>query len=144
MKKILFIIIFISELAHSAPNKARVEAYIKSVGGIENALKAIERGMSKTLPRIIDSETEVFSVVAFPMSIRYSNRLYNYEKSDIPDINYLRNTAFNKNAKYLCSSPVSKIYIKDKNVKYTYTFYSKSREFLFDYTVDKYKCNSIY
>jgi len=143
MKKILLIIMLSCELAHAAPNKARVEAYIKSVGGIENALKALEIGTSKTLPRIVDSETEVFSVIAFPRSIRYSNRLYNYEKSEIPDIRALRNTLFKKNSKYLCSSPVSKIYIKDNNVKYIYNFYSKSREFLFDYTVDKYKCNSI-
>ena len=125
MKKILFIIIFISELAQSAPNKDNVEAYIKSLGGIENALKAFERKISKTLPRIVDSETEIFSVISFPRSIRFNNRLYNYEKSDISDINSLRSTAFNKNAKFLCSSPVSKVFIKDKNVKYTYTFYFK-------------------
>lgn len=143
LKTIGLALFFINEAVHAAPTAEQVEAYIKSVGGVENTLKEMERKTAKVLPKIIDSETELFSVISFPKEIRYSNSLYNYEKSDIPDIDALRNTLFSTNSKYLCSSPVSKILLKRKNVKYIYSFYSKSREFLFDYTVDKNKCNSI-
>jgi len=103
----------------------------------------METDLARTLPRVIDSETEAFSVFATTSTITFNSRTFNYEKSQIPSIRKLKEIVVSDNSRYLCTSPVSKVLIRKKGVKYIYKMYSKSKVFLFDYTVDKRKCNEI-
>ena len=141
------LLIIISYIFCSAANAAhtpeQIWSYIKSVGGVDNALKDIASKGAKNLPQKIDSETEVFSVSTLHNEIHFNSRLINYEKSEISDIKKLKRIVHKQNINYLCSSPVAKVLIKEANVKYTYSYYSKTYEFVFDYTVGKSQCNQL-
>ena len=116
-----------------------VWGYINSRGGIQNTIKDIANRASKGLPQKMDSETEAYSVTALSGEVHFNMRLFNRSKSQV-EIGKLKEILIEKNSKFLCSSPISRVLIKEADVKYSYSFYSKDMEYLFKYTVDKRYC----
>ena len=141
-KTILFILLLTQVNAYANMSPERVRKYVASSGGVENVLKNMADEAANNLPQKIDTETETFAVTVFSNQINFNNRLINLNKSDISDSLMVsaKKTMVQSNTNFVCSSPVSKVLINEFGAIYSYSLYSKSNEYLFQYKISKNEC----
>lgn len=133
------ILLFMQISAYANITSDKVRKYVSTSGGVENVLKNIADEATKSFPQKIDSETEVFAVTVSSNQINFNNRLINLNKSDISDSLLLsaKKTMIQSNTNLVCSSPISKVLINEFGAVYSYSLYSKSHEYLFQYKVSQ-------
>jgi hypothetical protein len=137
--------IAVSVTSASASNTPeQIRAVIKKNGGPERLIAAIATNTAKISGQMIDDQTEITGALANGKTLLYYTRLVNYEKKDISDLAAARRTVAGRNAPSICTAPVSSILINEHNADYKYIAYSKSREYLFEYSFNKTTCTAGY
>lgn len=147
MQKILVISLALTVSAMSAASSytpAQVRAAIKQAGTPERFLAAISTNTAKTSGQMIDAQTQLIGSAATGMSLVYYVRYINREKKDYPDLLATRRSVASLVSPSVCTAPVSSILIKEYGAEYKYMIYSASREYLFEYSLNKESCEQGY
>lgn len=92
----------------------------------------------------IDAQSEILGASAVGMNIVFQTRLINLEKAELGDIAERRRVTASRSSRAVCTSPTAALLIGEFGAKYRYTFYSKSYEYLFEYTLDRETCKAEY
>ncbi len=113
---------------------------IKQAGGAEKFLIMVSTDTAKIAPRMLDRDTELLSAVSQGKTIVYYVRMVNFAKSDIGDITATRRNILEAASPAICTAPISSILIREHLAEYKYIVYSKSREHLFEYVINRNIC----
>lgn len=143
MLKLLIICLSVTTSVASTASSytpAEIRAAIKQAGGPEKFLAVIGSNTAKSSGQMLDSQTQLIGSAANGKTIIYYMRSVNFDKKDIPELSAMRRTIASKNAPMVCSAPVASILIQEFGAEYKYIIYSKSREYLFDYSIKKLTC----
>jgi hypothetical protein len=136
-----------SVLASTAPAQtytpAQIRQSIKAAGGAEPFMRRLAESSARLFPRLLDSETEGLMAVQQGRSLVYQVRLVNYSRSEIKSVEQLKSRVTGLNASAVCSAPIAKILITEYGASYKYMVYSKTKEYLFEYTVDQKLCQTL-
>ncbi len=95
--------------------------------------------VAKTLPMLVDKETELYAVGAEDKAIRYNYRLVNHAKSDItldPFVKAIKPGIINGN----CSNPETRKGLLEKGVAMKYEYYDSSKVFIVELVVTSADC----
>lgn len=123
---------------------AQINSAIKQAGGPEKFLAAISTNAAKMSGQMLDSETQLTAAATHEKTIVNYMRLVNYEKKDIENLSALRQKVAKTNSPSVCTAPVSSILINEYDAEFKYMVYSKSGEYLYDYSFNKKTCSSSY
>ena len=137
----IMILLLTSALPAAGQNTPEeVRAAVTKAGGPEALISLVADRAAKTTPRRLDQNTELFSATANEKSIVYYVRLLNVEKSDIDSIPELKRKISITNGPSVCTAPTANVLINEYGAEYKYIFYSKTREHLFHYVLNKMTC----
>lgn len=89
-----------------------------------SALKYASAEINKQIPKLIDSETELFSTFAHGDTLTYFNRLINVKKSEL-DISHFRKTMIKQLSNNFCTNPDGK-YFRDNDLKWKHIYNDKN------------------
>lgn len=120
---------------------AQVRAAVQQAGGLDGFLRVIASNTAKMSGQMFDAETQITGAAATEKTLVYYLRLVNHSKSDIPSVDALRRNVAAMLAPSVCTAPVASILINEYGAAYKYMAYSKSREYLFEYTLNKATCS---
>lgn len=145
MSKPLFVSLVISIAAAAAfaadsYTPEQIRAAIGQAGGPERFIAAIATYSAKMSGQLIDKQTEIIGAVADQKTLIFYIRLVTYEKADIPDLSAVRRKVASTNSPSVCTAPTASILINEYGGEYTYQAYSKSREYLFQYSFNRTTC----
>lgn len=129
-----------ASLAYGQMTPEKVRASVQQLGGAENFVRALATNTAKMTGQMIDDQTKLTSVAASGKTLVYYTQLVNFERSAIQDIQELRRRGASPNARAVCKAPTSTVLINEFAVEYKYMVYSKSKEYLFEYTFNKVTC----
>lgn len=118
----------------------QIRAAVRQAGGPDAFVRAVASNVAKMTGQMFDDQTQITGAVATEKTVVYYLRLVNYAKSDIPDVPALRRKVAAALAPTVCTAPVSSILINEYGAQYKYMAYSKSREYLFEYTLNNVTC----
>jgi hypothetical protein len=121
-----------------------VRAAVRREGGPEQFVSRSAQLAAKDFPRMLDADTEGMMVSASRRTIHYYNRLVKVDKSQIEDLEKLRQEFINQNSPPVCTAPTASTLMKEYDVQYKYTMYSRSREYLFSYVLNRTTCRSMW
>jgi hypothetical protein len=130
----------LASLAHGQMTPEKVRASVQQVGGVENFVRAVATNTSKMAGQMIDDQTKLTAVAANGKTLVYYSQLVNFERLAIQDIQDLRRRVASKNVRAVCTSPTTTVLINEFSVDFKYMVYSKSNEYLFEYTFNKATC----
>lgn len=122
----------------------QIRSAVRKSGGPEGLILAIASNTAKISGQMIDDQTEITGAVASNRTLVFYIRLVSYEKGDIANIDVARQRLAKRNAPAVCTATVASILINEHGAQYRYMAYSKSREYLFDYTFNKVTCSPSY
>jgi hypothetical protein len=134
-------VLVVSAGAHSqsrAPQEIRES--IKDAGGPERYLEAAGAAASKKVGQMVDAESELMSVSVTGMSIGAAYRLPNVTKAEFPNLTELRAAIAQHSAAKVCGATYASVLIGDYGAIYKYDYYSKNREYLFEFQLDRSTC----
>lgn len=126
--------------AYAQMTPEKVRASVQQLGGAENFVRGMSSNAAKMTGQMIDDQTKLTTVAASGKTLVYYTQLVNFERSAIQDIQELRRRVASSNARAVCTSPTSTVLINEFAVDYKYMVYSKSKEYLFEYTFNKTTC----
>ncbi len=89
---------------------------------------------------MVDAETELVSISVVGMSLNAVYRLPDATKADIQNLTDARVAVAQKSASKVCVAPFASILINEFGATYTYAYYSKNKEYLFDLKLDRTTC----
>jgi len=118
----------------------QVRSAIKQAGGAERFIAEIAKNTAKISGQMLDDQTQLTSSVALERTLVYYLRMVNYEKRDIQNISAFRRNVASLLAPSVCTAPVASILINEHRAEYKYMVYSKSREYLFEYGLNRITC----
>ena len=118
----------------------QIRAAIRQAGSPERFLAAIATNTAKMSGQMFDDQTQITGAAANQKTLAYYLRLVNYEKADIPDLSAFRRKVASTLSPSVCTAPVASILINEHGAEYTYMAYSKSREYLFEYSFNRTTC----
>ena len=118
----------------------QIRAIIKQAGGPERFIEAVAANGAKMSGQLIDKQTEMMGAAADQKTLVFYNRLVTYEKADIPDLSAARRSVASTNSPSVCTAPTASILINEHGAEYKYMAYSKSREYLFEYSFNRTTC----
>ncbi len=141
-KTLIFVLAIAPFFGHAAGQYTpdQIRASIKQAGGPERFVSAIASNTAKMSGQMFDDQTQITGAIAQQKTLVYYLRLVNYEKQDIPSILALRARVASTLAPSVCTAPIASILINEHNAEYKYMAYSKTREFLFDYSFNRTTC----
>lgn len=119
----------------------QIRAAVRQAGGPEAFLRALASNTAKMAGQMFDDQTQITGAVATEKTLVYYLRLVNYAKSDIPSVPAFRQKVATALAPSVCTAPVASILINEYGAEYKYMAYSKSREYLFEYALNKATCS---
>ena len=138
---VLILTLLLASLASAQSyTPSQIRNAIRQAGGAEQFMAKMANRAAMTTGRMIDDQTELFSVQSLEKTIVYYSRLPNLSKNDIADLRSLRKNVAERNAPSVCTAPVASILIHEHGAEYKYIAYSKSREYLFDYAFNRQTC----
>ena len=118
----------------------QIRAAIRQAGSPERFLAAIATNTAKMSGQMFDDQTQLTGAAANQKTLAYYLRLVNYDKADIPDLSAFRRKVASTLSPSVCTAPVASILINEHGAEYTYMAYSKSREYLFEYSFNRTTC----
>lgn len=118
----------------------QIRAAIRQAGSPERFLAAIATNTAKMSGRMFDDQTQITGAVSNQKTVTHYMRLVNYEKTDFPDLSASRRKVASTLSPSVCTAPVSSILINEHGAEYKYIAYSKSREYLFEYSFNRITC----
>ena len=142
------LLLFALALTFSFPTLAatytpdQIRSAIKQAGGPEKFASTIAANTAKLAGTRIDDQTELTGAAALGKTIVYYVRTFNHSKSDIKNLQKTKADIAGRNAPSVCTAPTATILINEYDVEYKYMVYSKSREYLFEYSYNKLTCIS--
>jgi hypothetical protein len=94
--------------------------------------------MGLTLPMMIDSETELYSILGADKTIRYFYRLVNlpFQKISAEDIEKIKPKMINFN----CTTPETKNGVLKRGIKMRYSYYDKDKVHIADIEITPSDC----
>ncbi len=99
-----------------------ISVYSASQSAI-SALQYASAEINKQVPKMIDSDTELFSTFAHGDTLTYFNRLTNFNKSEL-DISHFRKTMIKQLSNNFCTNPDGK-YFRDNDLKWKHIYNDK-------------------
>lgn len=124
----------------SAYTTDQIRSAVWQAGGPTKFISEIANNTAKMAPRMFDKETELIGATATGTTIVYYLRIVNYDKADIPNVSSIRQDLSTRNMPSVCTAPVASILINEYGAEYKYIYYSKRREYLFEFTLNKSAC----
>jgi len=118
----------------------QIRAAIRQAGSPERFIAAIAANTAKMSGQMFDDQTQITGAAANQKTLVYYLRLVNYEKADIPDLSASRRKVASTLSPSVCTAPVASILINEHGAEYKYMAYSKSREYLFEYSFNRTTC----
>jgi hypothetical protein len=118
----------------------QIRTAIRQAGSPERFLAAIATKTAKMAGQMFDDQTQITGAAANGRTLVYYLRLVNYEKQDITDLSASRRKVASTLSPSVCTAPVASILINEHGVEYKYMAYSKSREYLFEYSFNRTTC----
>ena len=114
-----------------------ISVYSASQSAI-SALQYASAEMNKQLPKMVDSETELFSTFAHGDTLTYLNRVINFKKSEL-DINHFQKTMIKQLTNNFCTNPDVKYY-RDNDLKWKHIYNDKNDVFIINITTSVSNC----
>ncbi len=99
-----------------------ISVYSASQSAI-SALQYASAEINKQVPKMIDSDTELFSTFAHGDTLTYFNRHTNFNKSEL-DISHFRKTMIKQLSNNFCTNPDGK-YFRDNDLKWKHIYNDK-------------------
>lgn len=118
----------------------QIRAAIRQAGSPERVLAAIATNTAKMSGQMFDDQTQITGAAVIQKTLVFYMRLVNYEKADIPDLSASRRKVASTLSPSVCTAPVAFILINEHGAEYKYMAYSKSREYLFEYSFNRTTC----
>ena len=122
----------------------QIRAAIRQAGSPERFLSVIAANTAKMSGQMFDDQTQITGAVSNERALVYYLRLVNYEKKDIPNVPAFRQKAASTLSSSVCTAPVASVLINEHGAEYKYIAYSKTREFLFEYSFNRTTCSLNY
>lgn len=144
MHKLHFLVLAIftcSTYAAQQSSPERIRAAIKQSGSPENFLSTIAANTAKMSGQMFDDQTQITGSIANGRTLVYYLRLVNYEKKDIKNLPAFRQKVASMLSPSVCTAPIASILINENDAEYKYMAYSKTREYLFEYSLNKITCS---
>jgi hypothetical protein len=140
----LLVISPLLSLANTQYTPSEIRAAVRQAGGPESFIRQLASGTAKMAGQMIDDQTQITGAIATERTLVYYIRHINYVKSDVSNTSAFRQKIATRNAPLVCTAPVASILINEYGAGYKYMVYSKTREYLFDYTLNKATCSPNY
>lgn len=122
----------------------QIRAAVRQAGGPERFMSALATNTAKMSGQMLDDQTQITGAVANDRTLVYYLRLVNHNKVDIPDLPAFRKKVASMLSPSVCTAPIASIVINEHGAEYKYMVYSKNREFLFDYALNRTTCSPGY
>lgn len=105
-----------------------------------SALQYASAEMNKNLPRMVDSETELFSTSAYQDTVTYYNRVINFKKSEL-NLGHFRKTLIEQLTNIFCSYPDAEYY-RDNDLKWKHVYSDKNDVYITTITTSVSRCSN--
>lgn len=132
------LIISLPAAGQNTPEEVR--AAIKNAGGSEAFISMLADKTAKITPKQLDQNTELFGATATESTIIYYVRILDAEKPEIASIPDLKRRISTTSGPAVCTAPTATVLINEYGAEYKYIFYSKTRQHLFHYVLNKKTC----
>jgi hypothetical protein len=117
----------------------QVRAGVARAGGIKAFLASQANRVAAMSGQMIDADTQLMGAAALDSTVVHYIKMVNVERSGI-DVGQARDAISKHNAAVVCTAPISKVLISELGAEYRYMVYSKSGEYLFQYSFDGPTC----
>lgn len=147
MRKIPIFLLVIATCAVQAAGQytpEQIRSAIRQAGSPERFLRVVAAKTAAMSGQMFDDQTQITGAVAMGKEMVYQLRLVNYEKKDIPNVVALRQKVASTLSPSVCTAPIASILINEYGAAFTYMAYSKTREYLFEYSLDRTTCSPNY
>ncbi len=118
----------------------QIRAGVARAGGLSAFLAAQATRNAKLSGQMIDADTELMGAAAVDKTIVQYAKMASFERSQV-NIAEAKAIISRHNAAVVCTSPIAEVLIGELGAEYRYMFYSKSGEYLFEYSLDASTCS---
>lgn len=118
----------------------QVRAGVARAGGLKPFLASQATHMAALSGQMINSDIQLMGASAIDSTIFQYVKMVNFERAEISTAE-ARDVSSRYGAAVICTSPTSKVLIGELGAEYRYMVYSKSGEYLFQYSLNSATCS---